>query len=90
MEVDLNQFIQDLEKKKMADIIISGKLSILSYGHMLNLLPICQRSVWDQRSDIENREASDDKEEEVHYDSDQEYAMLLADGVDDDLIVRDY
>ena len=90
MVVDPNQAIQDLEKKMMADIIISGKLSILSYGHMLKLLPICQRSVWDQGSDIENRVASEEDKEEDQYESDQEYAMLLADGVEDNLIDPDY
>ena len=62
---------------------------MLSYGHMLELLPICQRSVWDQGSDIENREASEDEEGE-NYNSNQEYAMLLADRADNDLIDGDY
>ena len=46
--------------------------------------------LWDQGSDIENREASDEDEEEVQYDSNQEYAMLLADGAEDNLIDPDY
>ena len=63
------------------DIIVSGKYSVLSYRHMKDLVPFCQRSVWDHGSDIENVYASEDKKEEEkeYYDSNQAMTMFLAD-----------
>ena len=45
--------------------------------------------MWDLGSDVENKEASDDEEDEG-YDSDQAYTIYLADAADEDLNDEDY
>ena len=51
MVKDPNIIIQVPWKKELIDILVSGKYLVLPNRYLKKLVMICQRSVWDDRSD---------------------------------------